>query len=150
VERVRGEIWTLYRDLKAYALPPEDARREALAARFDTIFRQKTGYAMLYLALRRFHRNREEWLLVLKRPEVPLHTNGSERDIREQVIRKKISGGTRSNQGRQCRDTFLSLKKTCRKLGLSFWQYLRDRIQGDQVIPPLPVLIRQRAHSLAG
>ena len=78
-----------------------------LAARFDAIFTQKTGYASLDLALRRLHRNREELLLVLKRPEVPLHTNGSERDIREQVIRKKISGGTRSDLGRQCRDTFL-------------------------------------------
>jgi hypothetical protein len=103
----------------------------------------------LDLAWRRLHRNRDELLLVLKRPEVPLHTNGSERDIREPVIRKKISGGTRSDLGRQCRDTFLSLKKTCRKLGLSFWHYLLDRIQGDQAIPPLPVLIRQRANSRA-
>lgn len=150
VERVRGEIWTLYRDLKAYTLQPDDARREDLAARFDAVFRQKTGYASLDLALRRLHRNREELLLVLKRPEVPLHTNGSERDIREQVIRKKISGSTRSDLGRQCRDTFLSLKKTCRKLGLSFWQYLLDRIQGSQAIPPLPVLIRQRANFPAG
>lgn len=150
VERVRGEIWTLYKDLKAYGLQPDDTRSEELAARFDTVFRQKTGYASLDLALRRLYRNRDELLLVLKRPEVPLHTNGSERDIREQVIRKKISGGTRSDRGRQCRDTFLSLKKTCRKLGLSFWHYLLDRIQRDQAIPPLPVLIRQRANSLAG
>ena len=150
VERVRGEIWTLYKDLKAYSHQPDATQREELAARFDTVFRQKTGYISLDLALRRLYRNREELLLVLQRPEVPLHTNGSERDIREQVIRKKISGSTRSDRGRQCRDTFLSLKKTCRKLGLSFWHYLLDRIQGTQTIPPLPVLIRQRANSLAG
>ena len=145
-----GKSGPLYKDLKAYGLQPDDTQRGELAARFDTIFRQKTGYASLDLALRRLYRNRDELLLVLQRPEVPLHTNGSERDIREQVIRKKISRGTRSDVGRQCRDTFLSLKKTCRKLGLSFWHYLLDRIQGDQAIPPLPVLIRQRAHSLAG
>jgi hypothetical protein len=86
---------------------------------------------------------------VLERPEVPLHTHGSERDIREPVIRKKISGGTRSDRGRPCRDTCLSLKKTCRKLGLSFWHSLLDRIQGDQAIPPWPALIRPRANSLA-
>ena len=149
VERVRGEIWTLYKDLKAYGLQPDDTQRGDLAARFDTVFGQKTGYVSLDLALRRLHRNRDELLLVLERPEVPLHTNGSERDIREQGIRKKISVGTRSDLGRQCRDTFLSLKKTCRKLGLSFWHYLLDRIQGDQAIPPLPVLIRQRANSRA-
>ncbi len=64
----------------------------------------------------------------MDRPDVPLHTNGSERDIREQAIRKKISGGTRSNLGRRCRDTFLSLKKTCCNLSVSFWHYLLDRI----------------------
>ena len=150
LECVRGELWSLYKDLKAYGRQPDDTQREELATRFDTVFRQKTGYASLDLALRRLYRNRDELLLVLQRPEVPLHTNGSERDIREQVIRKKISGSTRSDMGRQCRDTFLSLKKTCRKLGLSFGHYLLDRIQGDQAIPPLPVLIRQRANFLAG
>jgi hypothetical protein len=149
VDRVRGEIWALYADLKAYRMEPDEAKSLELAARFDTIFTQKTGYATLDLALRRLHCNCEELLLVLKRPDVPLHTNGSERDIREQVIRKKISGGTRSDLGRQCRDTFLSLKKTCRKLGVSFWQYLLDRIQGGGAIPPLSELVRQRANALA-
>jgi hypothetical protein len=149
VDRVRGEIWALYADLKAYGKEPDEAKSLELAARFDAIFTQKTGYASLDLALRRLHGNREELLLILKRPEVPLHTNGSERDIREQVIRKKISGGTRSDLGRQCRDTFLSLKKTCRKLGVSFWQYLLDRIRGSQAIPPLPELVRQCANASA-
>jgi hypothetical protein len=43
VERVRGEIWTRYQDLKADGLQPDDTQREDLAARFDTVFRQKTG-----------------------------------------------------------------------------------------------------------
>ena len=149
VDRARGEIWALYADLKAYRTEPDEAKSLDLAARFDTIFTQKTGYATLDLALRRLHGNREELLLVLKRPDVPLHTNGSERDIREQVIRKKISGGTRSDLGRQCRDTFLSLKKTCRKLGVSFWQYLLDRVRGGNAIPPLSELVRQHANNLA-
>jgi hypothetical protein len=150
VERVRGERWTRYKDLNADGLQPDDTQREKLAARFDPVFRQKTGDASLDLAWRRLDRNRDEWRRVLQRPEVPLHTKGSEREIREPVIRKKISGGTRSEGGRQCRDTFLSLKQTCRKRGLSFWHYLLDRIQGDQAIPPWPVLIHQRANSLAG
>jgi hypothetical protein len=150
VERGRGEIWTLYQDRNAYGLQPDDTQSAERAARFDPGCRQKTGYARLDWAVRRRYRNRDEWLLVLKRPEVPLPPHGSERDIREPVIRKKIRGGTRRDRGRQCRDTFLSLKKTGRKLGLSFWHDLLDRIQGDQAIPPLPVLIRQRANALAG
>jgi len=83
--------------------------------------------------------------LVLDHPEVPLHNNGSEGDIREWAQKRKISAGTRSDLGRRCRDTFISLKKTCRKLGVSFWRYLQDRICGGHRILPLPDLIRQAA-----
>lgn len=69
--------------------------------------------------------------------EVPLHTNGSETDIRDYVKKRKVSGGTRSDLGRTCRDTFASLKKTCRKLGVSFWDYLIDRVSLTHLIPPL-------------
>lgn len=147
---VRGQLWELYRDLKCYAEAPDEAQKAALVARFDALFTQKTDYATLNALLKRIHRNKAELLRVLEYPKTPLHTNGSERDIREQVIRKKISGGTRSDLGRQCRDTFMSLKKTCRKLGVSFWQYLLDRTQGTNAIPPLPDLIRQRASATTG
>jgi hypothetical protein len=84
-------------------------------------------------------------LLVLQRPEIPLHHNGAESAIREYVKKRKISGSTRSDTGRQCRDTCTSLKKTCRKLGVSFWRYLKDRIEKIGQIPDLSVLIRQQA-----
>jgi hypothetical protein len=79
-------------------------------------------------------------------PEIPLHTNGSERDIRCYVIKRKISGGTHSETGRDCRDAFLGLMHTCRKLGIAFWDYLGDRlnIQPQSVAPYLPELIRCR------
>jgi len=56
-----------------------------------------------------------------------------------------ISGGTRSDLGKRCRDGFASLKKTCRKLGISFWDYLGDRIGRHGHIAPLPDIIRERA-----
>jgi hypothetical protein len=144
IARVRHEIWTLYADLKAYKLQPTTTDKHALATRFDAIFTQKTRYATLNRLLRRIHMNKSELLLVLERPEVPLHTNDSERDIRDHVKKQKISGGTRSELGRQCRDTFSSLKKTCRKLGISFWDYLTDRISCSDQIPLLPHLVEQR------
>lgn len=85
--------------------------------------------------------------MVLDRPELPLHNNLSEGDIREYVKRRKISGGTRSEDGRRGRDTFASLKKTCRKLGISFWNYLNDRIRGQGSILPLRTLIEARAQN---
>ena len=144
IARVRGQIWALYADLKSYKAQPEQELKGELEKRFDAIFTQKTSYTSLTLLLARLHKNKSELLLVLERPEIPLHTNGSEGDIRDHVRKKKVSGGTRSDTGRQCRDTFSSLKKTCRKLGISFWEYLIDRISCGNRIPPLPHIIGQR------
>ena len=62
--------------------------------------------------------------------------------------KRKISGSTRSELGRRCRDSFASVKKTCRKLGVSFWHFLKDRVTGSKSIPPLPEMIRQRAQEV--
>ena len=87
--------------------------------------------------------------MVLKRPELPLHNNLSERDIREYVKKRKISGSTRSITGQASRDTFTSIKKTCRKLGVSFWQYLLDRIEDKKQIPLLSdIMINKMKDSL--
>jgi len=146
---VRDQIWSFYADLKAYKAQPDYTRIAEFELRFSTIFTQRTAYATLNQLLKRLHRHKRELLLVLQRPDVPIHTNGSETDIRDFVKKRKVSGGTRSDLGRQCRDTFASLKKTCRKLGVSFWQYLIDRISLDNVIQPLPLLIRSAAISAA-
>jgi hypothetical protein len=83
---------------------------------------------------------------VLEQPEIPLHTNGSENDIRCQVTRRKVSAGTRSDVGRDSRDAFLGLAKTCAKLGISLWDYLGSRLKvaGHAVIEPLDRYVRMR------
>jgi hypothetical protein len=148
-QHIRDLIWRFYRDLKAYKADPSPQRRAQLRARFDRIFKRSTGFATLDRLLARLHANKPELLLVLDRPEIPLHTNGSENDIRCQVTRRKISGGTRSDTGRDCRDAFLSLAKTCSKLGIAFWDYLGDRlaVPGGAKVPLLPDLVRHRCQS---
>jgi len=74
-----------------------------------------------------------------------LHNNAAETDIREYVTRRKISGGTRSELGRKARDTFVGLKKTCRKLGVSFWDYIASRLHNNLQVLSLPDLIRAKA-----
>ena len=147
LEQVRKQVWEFYKDLKAYKISPDETKKIELESRFDAIFSQKTRYQMLNLALKRLYENKAELLLVLDRPEIPLHNNLSENDIREYVKRRKISGSTRSELGRRCRDTFTSLKKTCRKLGISFWDYLMDRLSNSNTIPPLPEIIVQHANA---
>jgi len=145
LDTVKDQIWQLYDGLKAYKENPNPADKKRLSDEFDEIFSQTTSSATLNAALKRIYSNKAELLLVLERPDIPLHNNGAENAIREYVKKRKISGSTRSEAGRQCRDTFTSLKKTCRKLGVSFWQYLKDRIEKTDLIPDLSDLIRQRA-----
>lgn len=145
--RVGDEIWTYYQRLKAYRQSPTESEREALDREFDCLFQQSTGWSELDEALRKINDRKQRLLLVLKHPAIPLHNNLSENDIRQYVKKRKISAGTRSDLGRRCRDTFLSLKTTCRKLGYRFWRYLLDRLQGVSNTASLPDLIRLRAAS---
>lgn len=145
IETIRTQIWELYQDLKAYRQQPDEAHQPVLEARFDALVQQRTGYPSIDSVLKDMRNHRADLLRVLERPEIPLHNNAMESDIREFVKRRKISGGTRNDAGRRCRDTFASLKKTCRKLGLRFWDYLQDRVRGLGQIPRLADLIRQKA-----
>jgi hypothetical protein len=145
IEKVRAQIWELYQDLKAYRQQPDAAHKPLLEAHFDACCDQKTGYPSIDGVLKEMRDHKADLLRVLERPEVPLHNNAAESDIREYVKKRKISGSTRSAAGRRCRDTFTSLKKTCRKLGVNFWNYLQDRLRGLGKIPQLADLIRERA-----
>jgi hypothetical protein len=143
-QQVRSLVWQFYADLKDYCRTPTPWRRVHLNERFDYIFRRHTGFVTLDRLLQRLHANKPKLLTALDHPDIPLHTNGSENDIRSQVTKRKVSGGTRSDIGRDCRDAFLGLAKTCAKLGVAFWNYLGSRLSiPDQPnIPPLPELIR--------
>ena len=149
IEQVQQQIWDLYQDLKAYRQQPQPEQVPVLTARFEALCSQKTVYPSINQVLKDMHEHQADLLRVLERPEVPLHNNASESDIRDYVKKRKISGGTRSDDGRRCRDTFASLKKTCRKLGIRFWDYLRDRVRGLGQITRLADMIRQRAEEAA-
>ena len=145
VDDVRDQLWRLYRGLKAYKLDPTTIQAEDIKFRFQALCSTQTTYATLNLALKRMGNNQHELLRVLDKPYLSLHNNLSERDIRDYVKKRKISGSTRSEAGRKCRDTFASLKKTCLKHEISFWHYLKDRLLGESNIPPLSDLIRAAA-----
>jgi hypothetical protein len=141
IETAKNDIWLFYKQLKDYRRHPDQKNKVELEKQFDDLFGRKVGYAPLDKALRHIFRKKSELLLVLKRPDIPVHNNLSERDIREYVKRRKVSGSTRTESGRLCRDSFTSLKKTCRKLGISFWQYLLDRVEYKMNLPPLSVIM---------
>ena len=85
---MRGLVWWLYHDLKAYQLIQHQAGEGRLArpVRWD-LPAPKPASPSLDRLLARLHTNKAELLMVLDRPEIPLHTNGSENDIRRQVTK---------------------------------------------------------------
>ncbi|MGF9763623.1 transposase [Microvirga sp. 0TCS3.31] len=148
VELVRKTIWCFYRGLRLWKQSPTPGAEASFRRQFNRIFGQHTGYKELDELLARLARRKSELLQVLERPEIPLHTNASESDLRACVIKRKVSGGTMSVNGRVARDVMLGLSKTCRKLGLSFFAYLGDRLgltTGQPMIPPLADLVIQAA-----
>jgi len=94
VETVRDLLWCFYRALKVWKEKPSPGAAQAFRARFDRIFTLRTGFELLDQLLVRLHRRKTELLKVLERPDIPLHTNASENDLRACVIKRKISGGT--------------------------------------------------------
>ncbi len=145
IERIRREIWEYYQELKQYKNRPMFNQVADLEQRFDAIFSSRfTEFPALDEALIRLQESKSQLLLVLRCPIVPLHNNGAEGDIREYVTRRKRSGGTRSNNGRKTLDSLLGLKKTCRKMGISFWEYLSDRLHKAKKILPLDDILRSR------
>jgi hypothetical protein len=142
VEVAKRMVWWFYRQLKDYKLAPNPKQAAQLSARFDRIFKRRTGYATLDRLLKRLLGRKNELLRVLDRPDIPLNTNASENDIRAFVTKRKISGGTVSEKGRQNRDAMLGLAKTCKKLKIPFFDYLGARlgIPGPH-IPNLATLV---------
>jgi hypothetical protein len=144
IAKVRGELCDLYRDLKAYRRRPHKQARRPLEQRFDALFTQKTRYQTLNQLLRRLHQNKAELLLVLERPEIPLRTNDSERDIR---LREEAKGQRwHSQRGRPTVSGHLhQLEEDLSQARPIFWDYLNDRIARTDRIPFLPAIIRTRA-----
>jgi len=142
------DFWGFYDELLAYREQPTAEERVRLEARFESVFRTKTGYWALDERIRKTWAKKESLLLVLVHPEIPLHNNASELGARQRVRKRAISFGPRTAEGARAWDTFMSLAATSRKLGVNFLQYLHDRIAGANQIPSLATLIEERAHEL--
>lgn len=145
IDQVRDEIWKLYKGLKDYQTAPSEKLKLELNEKFDALFTKNTCSPTLNARLSKTYAKKDELLRVLERPTTPLHNNGTETDVREYVVKRKISGGTRSEEGRKSRDSFVSLKKTCVKLEINFFSYLLDRVMCAFEIPRLADIIAIRS-----
>jgi len=151
IEKVRDGIWHFYKDLKAYKETPTEQERIRLSQVFDDLFKPKqpSPYQVINNRLALTYAKRDRLLCVLDHPETPLHNNNSEIGGRGAKIKSKISGGTRTDQGRRAWDTFGSLNLTCRRLGISFYDFLMDRLLNLKKIASLGSIITEKIQPVA-
>jgi len=140
--------WDYYRQLLAYRKQPTAQEHTRLEEEFDALFSTHTGYYDLDQRIAKTQAKKASLLLVLHHPELPLHNNASELAVRQRVRKRDVSFGPRTPLGTQAWDSFMTLADTARKLEISFYAYIHDRISGINQIPPMATLVAQRAREL--
>ncbi|GGA27364.1 hypothetical protein [Okeania sp. KiyG1] len=145
LEQFLDDFWDYYRELLAYRDAPTLSTAHRLRSEFSRLFGTQSGYQQLDERKRLTVTKISELLLVLDHPELPLHNNPAELAARTMVRRRHISYGTQTIEGTASWDTFMSLVATTRKLGLSFFEYVRDRISQIGNIPSLATIIYDRS-----
>jgi len=141
-------FWEYYDQLLAYRQAPSVDESQRLESEFDRLFAPTTGYEELDKRIAKTQAKKESLLLVLKYPELPLHNNAAELGVRQRVRKRDVSFGPRTQAGVRAWDTFATLAATSKKLGVSFYQYIHDRISGANQIPPMADLVSKAAKNL--
>jgi len=143
-----GDYWDFYDQLLAYRPAPTPERAARLTSQFDELAARVTGYAALDERIAKTRAKKEALLMVLRHPELPLHNNPAELGARQRVRKRDVSFGPRTEEGKQAWDTFMTLTATAKKLGVSFYHYVFDRVTGKNQVLPLADLITEQAKQL--
>lgn len=145
VEKFISDLWDYYDKLNKYRDKPDKNMKEELRKEFDKLFSKKTGYEELDKRIALTKEKKEELLLVLKFPEILLHNNPAELALREGVVKRKISNGTRSDDGKAAWENMISIMDTCRKHDISLFDYIKDIFSGKREMTRLSILIAMKA-----
>ena len=78
--------------------------------------------------------------VTLDYPELPLTNNEAERALRHWVIARRITQGTRTAQGSRTVAILASVIETCRKRGLSPWDFIAEAVTERRRAQPAPQL----------
>jgi hypothetical protein len=141
----KTKFWRFYDKLQRYRASPTPEQAPVLSREFDTLFSTVTGYDGLDRRIAKTKAKKDKLLMVLRHPEIPLHNNPAELGARRRVRKRDVSFGPRTADGLAAWDTFMTLAATAKKLGISFFAYIYDRIAGVNVLPPLADIIKQRS-----
>lgn len=145
LEKFISNLWDYYDKLNEYRDKPDEKVKVELEKEFDMLFSKKTGYDELDKRIALTKKKKDELLLVLKFPSITLHNNPAELALREGVVKRKISNGTRSDDGKAAWENMLTIMDTCRKQGVSYFEYIKDILSGKREMIKLSALIAQKA-----
>ena len=148
LEEFLGQFWGYYRELLVYREAPSLVEAARLSTRFDVLFATVTGYQLLDATIAKTRDKKDSLLKVLSHPEIELHNNPAELGARARVRKRDVSFGPRTPEGTRAWDTFMSLAESAKKLGVSFYDYVHDRILGTNLIPRLDRLLTECAATL--
>ena len=147
LEGFLDRYWDYYASLQDYCAGPRKKLAKKLRLEFDELFSTQTMYAALDDRIAKTAAKKDELLTVLLVPEVPLHNNASELGARVSARRRDVSLHSRSERGVRAMDIFTTLVQTSKKLGISAFAYIRDRLSGALEMPSLAQTILQTANT---
>lgn len=131
LQTVISQLLEFYHLAKRYGENPTAEDKKRLKEMFDIITRQKTGYEALDHQLTLTKRKHNRLLLFLDYPFLPIQNNLAERDLREFVVMRKISGETKSQKGDRSIERHISVIQTARKQGLNVFETLHGLLTGE-------------------
>lgn len=143
LDQFLDEFWKYYHCLLDYKKAPNGAQSEQLEKQFEQLFDQTTGYSELDERIAKIRAKKENLLLVLTHPHLPLHNNTSELGARRQARYRDVSLQTKNQRGTEAKDTMMSVTQTAKKLGVSIYGYIKDRVTRTYAMPSLASLIKQ-------
>lgn len=148
LEEFLEQFWGYYRELLVYRESPGPVEAARLSAKFDELFATVTHYQFLDATIAKTRDKKDSLLKVLCHPEIEPHNNPAELGARARVRKRDVSFGPRTLEGTKAWDTFMSLAESVKKLGVSFYGYVHDRILGTNLIPRLDTLLIERAATM--
>jgi len=142
------QYWDYYAKLLEYKENPTENEADKLSKEFDELFSTQTGYEALDDRIAKTKAKKSELLLVLKYPELPLHNNNSERGARAEKRKQDVSLHTITDEGTKSKDTFLTISETAKKLGVSVYEYIYDRVSKNFNMPSLASIIKAKSSEI--
>ena len=145
LEAFRKCFWGYYRKLHTYKQNPCSESEKSLSVEFDILFSEKTGYDDLDDRIAKTYSKKKRLLTVLKNPEIPLHNNKSENGARVQKRREDVSLQTKTDEGTKAKDTMMTIVESCKKLKVSAYKFIHDRVSRSFNMPCLAELLEKQA-----